>query len=131
MTDVEILALVSKLEHCEIAPHEFHHCDHLAVSVAYLYALDFPAALEKMRTTLQRFIRHHGLKGYHETITRFWMVQVAKRLDSSLCLSEAVRQIQGEFGNKDLIYQYFSKETLNCAAAERGWVDPDRTVKGS
>ena len=126
MTDAEILALVRKLEQCEIAPTEFHHRDHLAVSVAYLYASDFPAALDRIRTTLQRFIGHHGLKGYHETITRFWLRQVEERLDRRLALSESVRQIQEKLGDKDTIYRYFSKEVLSSPEAKVGWIEPDR-----
>ena len=129
MTDAEILDLVRKLELCEIAPTEFHHRDHLAVSVAYLYSSEFPAALEKMRATLNRFIGHHGLKGYHETITRFWMQQVSERLDRSLCLCESVQQIQKQLGNKDFIYEYFSKEALSSSQAKEGWIEPDRAGK--
>lgn len=125
MTDAEILTIVRKLEHCEFAPTEFHHRDHLAVSVVYLYASDLPAALDRMRATLQRFIGHHGLKGYHETITRFWMEQVAHRLDRRLCLVESVRHIQEQLGDKDLVYRYFSKDALASAEAKEGWIGPD------
>jgi hypothetical protein len=129
MNDAEILTLVRKLEECEFASSEFHHRDHLAVCVAYLYASGFPAALDSMRTSLQRFIGHHGLKGYHETITRFWMEQVAQRLDRSQCLCEAVRQIQAQLGDKDLVYRYFSREALSSPKAKEGWIEPDRAGK--
>lgn len=127
MTDAEILALVRKLEECEIAPNEFHHRDHLAVSVAYLYASDYLPALERMRATLKRFIGHHGLKAYHETITRFWMEQVDSRLDRTLSLGESVRQIQEQLGDKDLVYRYYSREALNSPAAKDGWIEPDHS----
>jgi hypothetical protein len=126
MTDAEILTLVRKLERCEFAADEFHHRDHLAVSVAYLYAADLATALDRMRGSLRRFIAHHGLKGYHETITRFWMEQVAAQLDRRLCLSESVRQIQDQLGDKDLVYQYFSKEVLSSPEAKERWIGPDR-----
>ena len=124
MTDAEILTLVRKLEQCEFAPAEFHHRDHLAVSVAYLYAGE-SAALDRMRASLQRFISHHGLKGYHETLTRFWMHQVQSRLDRSLCLCESVRQIQAQLSDKNLVYQYYSKEILHSPEAKERWVEPD------
>lgn len=125
MNDAEILDLVRKLEQCEIAPTDFHHRDHLAVSAAYLYASDYASALERIRATLKRFIGHHGLKGYHETITRFWMEQIAERLDRSQSLGKSVRQIQDQLGDKDLIYQYFTKELLNSAEAREAWIEPD------
>jgi hypothetical protein len=125
MTDAEILTLVQKLEHCRLAPGDFHHRDHLAVSVTYLYAADMEGALDRMRGSLLRFISHHGLKGYHETITRFWMQEVEKRLDRSLCLRESVQRIQAWLEDKNLVYQYYSTETLNSPEAKERWVGPD------
>lgn len=125
MTDAEIIALVRKLERCELSPSEFHHRDHLAVSAAYLYAAGLEAALAAMRESLLRFTAHYGLKGYHETITRFWMMLVDQRLDRALCLERSVQRLQQELSDKNLIYQYYSKDTLNSAQAKARWVEPD------
>jgi hypothetical protein len=124
MTDAEILVLVQNLEDCRLAPGDFHHRDHLAVAVVYLYAADLAGALENMRASLIRFISHHGLKGYNETVTRFWMQEVERRLDRSLCLGESVRRIQARLDDKNLIYQSYTKETLNSAEAKERWVEP-------
>jgi hypothetical protein len=119
MTDAEILTLVDRLERCLLGKEEFHHRDHLTVAVAYLYALDLEAAADRMRATLKRFAAHHGVGGlYHETLTRFWLEQVEKRLDRSMCLSESVRQIQDQLSDKDLIYRFFSKEALSSPGAK-------------
>jgi hypothetical protein len=125
MTDAEILTLIRKLEQCQISPADFHHRDHLAVSAAYLYASDFETALESIRRSLKRFIAHHGLKGYHETITRFWMQEVDRRVNRKLCLARSIEQVQAELGDKNLIYQYYSTGTLNSAHAKEGWIEPD------
>ncbi len=125
MTDAEILTLVRKLEQCQFSPGDFHHRDHLAVSVVYLYAGNLEAALDRMRESLQRFISHHSLKGYHETITRFWMQEVEKRLDRTLCLGESVRHIQARLSDKNLVYQHYSRETLHSPEAKARWVEPD------
>jgi hypothetical protein len=125
MTDAEILTLVRKLEQCQILPGDFHHRDHLAVSVVYLYCADLPTAVDRMRATLLHFISHHGLKGYHETITRFWLQAIEKQLDRSLCLSESVRRAQARLGDKNLVYQHYSKETLHSPQAKECWVEPD------
>jgi hypothetical protein len=125
VTDAEILTLVRKLEQCQLSPGEFHHRHHLAVSVVYLYATDLETALGAIRDSLNRLIAHYGLKGYHETITRFWMEQVERRLDRKLCLAQSVEQIQAELGDKDLVYAYYSKEALNSQAAKEGWIEPD------
>ena len=128
MTDSEILTVVRKLEQCEFAPSEFHHRDHLAVCVAYLYAGDLETAMDRMRSSLLRFTAHHNVKGYHETITRFWMRLVERSLDRSLCLGDAVRQIQEELGDKGIIYSYYSKERLHSPEAKLSWMEPDQVA---
>jgi hypothetical protein len=128
VTDFEILTVVRKLEQCEFAPSEFHHRDHLAVCVAYLYAGDLETAMDRMRSSLLRFTAHHNVKGYHETITRFWMRLVEGSLDRSLCLGEAVRQIQEELGDKGIIFRYYSKELLTSVEAKQRWIEPDQVV---
>ena len=126
MTEAEILSLVDRLEHCLLAKDEFHHRDHLAVAAAYLYAGDSLKALERMRASLKRFAAHHGVSNlYHETLTRFWLLQVQQRLDRRLPLSESVRTIQEELADKDLPLKFYSKELLNSAEARAEWIEPD------
>ena len=83
MTDAEILTLVDRLERCLLGKEEFHHRDHLAVAVVYLYASDLETAMDRMRSSLKRFAAHHGVNGlYHETLTRFWLLQVEQAAGS-------------------------------------------------
>jgi hypothetical protein len=127
MTDLEILTLVDRFERCLLDKAEFHHRDHLTVSVAYLYAGDLAYALGRMRASLTRFATHHGVPGlYHETLTRFWLQQVEQRLDRSLCLAESVRKVHEQLSNKDLPFDYYSRETLNSPQARAKWIEPDR-----
>ena len=130
MTDAEILSLVYRLEHCQLGPSDFHHRDHLAVTVAYLYSAPVEPALEKLRDSLLRFIAFHGAKGYNETLTRFWVLQVEKRLDRKQCLAESVQQIQQELGDKTLVFNYYSKERINSPEAKEKWVAPDLAMIG-
>jgi hypothetical protein len=126
MTDAEILTLVDRLERCQLNKDEFHHRDHLAVAVVYLYAADFESAMGRMRDSLKRFAAHHGVSGlYHETLTRFWLLQVEQRLNRQQCLSESVRKIQEQLADKQLALAFYSQELLNSAEAKREWIDPD------
>src|SRR5438309_305902 len=85
MSDAEILTLVDRLERCLLGKEAFHHRDHLAVVVVYLYSADIETAMDRMRSSLKRFAAHHGVTGlYHETLTRFWLRQVEMRLDRGL-----------------------------------------------
>jgi hypothetical protein len=126
MTDDEILTLVDRLERCLLRKDEFHHRDHLAVAAAYLYTSDFDGALARMRASLKRFAAHHGVSGlYHETLTRFWLLQVEQRLDRHLPLCDCVKGIQEQLADKDLALKYYSRETLNSAEAKIRWMEPD------
>ncbi len=126
MTDSEILTLVDRLERCLLTKNEFHHRDHLAVAVVYLYAGDFSSAVERMRFSLTRFAAHHGVSGlYHETLTCFWLQQVEMRLDRNCCLRESVQKIQDQLAAKDLPFAYYSRELLNLPEAKKSWLQPD------
>jgi hypothetical protein len=126
MTDAEILTLVDRLERCLLGKEEFHHRDHLTVAVAYLYALDLEAAADRMRATLKRFAAHHGAGGlYHETLTRFWLQQVAAWLDRDLCLRESVRLVQEQLRDKNLPFEYYSRERINSQDAREKRIPPD------
>jgi len=128
MTDFEILALVRRLERCELSPREFHHRDHLAVCAFYLYSSDLETAMNSMRESLLRITKHYGLKGYHETITRFWMERVHERMKNNECMARFVERLQAELSDKDLIYRYYSREALESAHAREKWVQPDLKV---
>lgn len=132
MTDSEILTLVDRLERCLLSKNEFHHRDHLAVAVAYLYAGDFTSAIEHMRASLTRFAAHHGVSGlYHETLTCFWLQQVEKRLDREICLQRSVRKAQEQLADKDLPFAYYSRELLNSPEARKSWLQPDLEPTGT
>ncbi len=76
---------------------------------------------------LVRFSSHHSASSkYHETLTRFWMEQVEKRLDRSVCLGESVRRVQSELGDKNMIHRYYSADRLNSAEAKERWIEPDQ-----
>jgi len=126
MTDAVILTLVDRLERCLLAKDEFHHRDHLTVGVVYLYASDLGTALDRMRTNLKRFAAHHGLTGlYHETLTRFWLLQVDQRVDRSLCLSASVRKVREQLNDKNLVFGYYSREQIESKEAREKWIEPD------
>jgi hypothetical protein len=126
MTDVEILILVDRLESCLLAKEEFHHRDHLAVAVAYLYASDLETSMNRMRSSLKRFAAHHGVTGlYHETLTRFWLLQVEKNMDRSECLAESVRKVREQFNNKNLVFEYYSRERIESKEAKESWLMAD------
>jgi len=126
MTDAEILAMVDRLERCLWGKEEFHHRDHLTVAVVYLYSADLEVAMDRMRASLKRFAAHHGVTGlYHETLTRFWLLQVEMRLDRGLCLRDSVRSIQEQLSDKNIAFEYYSRERIHSQEPKEKWIEPD------
>jgi hypothetical protein len=126
MIDAKILTLVDRLERCLLAKEEFHHRDHLTVAVVYLYVCDLEMAMDRMRSSLRRFAAHHGVTGlYHETLTRFWLLQVEKRLDRNLCLEQAVGKVREQLNDKNLVFEYYSRERIESKEAKESWLSPD------
>ena|ERR1700739_4968496 len=126
MTDSEILTLVDRLERCLLAKDEFHHRDHLTVAVVYLYASDFETTMDRMRASLKRFAAHHGVTGlYHETLTRFWLLQVEQYMDRSNCLNRRVDAIQEKLNDKNLAFEFYSRKRIDSKEAKDIWMKPD------
>ncbi|HEY2171227.1 MAG TPA: hypothetical protein VGJ30_16500 [Candidatus Angelobacter sp.] len=126
MTDAEILTLVDRLERCLLGKEEFHHCDHLTVAVGYLYASDLETAIDRMRSSVKRFAAHHGVTGlYHETLTRFWLLQVERNLDRSECLEQSVSKVRDKFSDKTLAFEYYGRERIESKEAKETWLRPD------
>src|SRR4051812_24726166 len=114
MTDAEILTLVDRLERCLLGKEEFHHRDHLTVTVVYLYGSDLESAIDHMRSSLKRFAAHHAVpRLYHETLTRFWLLHVEQQLDRRDCLSESVRKVREQLNDKNLVLEYYSRERID------------------
>jgi hypothetical protein len=126
MTDAEILTLVDRLERCILAKGDFHHRDHLTMAVVYLYSADLETAMDRMRSSLKRFAAHHGVTGlYHETLTRFWLLQIERRLDRSECLEQSVRKVREQLNDKNLVFDYYSREQIDSKEARETWLPPD------
>jgi len=124
-TDAEVWSVVEKFEQCEFSLAEFDHANHLAVGLAYLSESGFDEALTRMRSALKRFSGHHGKQGYHETITRFWLMKLAE-IPGNGALWERVNRAAELLADKELIFQYYEREVLLSAEARERWVLPQR-----
>jgi hypothetical protein len=127
-SSAEIEAVVRKLENCEYGVHEFGHDKHLAVAAWYVTALGAQEALDRMRASLSRFTAHHGKTGYHETITRFWLEIVADFLqtqDATGSLADKVNRLVGCYPDKNVLFDYYSRELVMSEEARGTWMEPD------
>ena len=124
----EILDLVRRFESCEINPADFRHYQHLTVALWYVHQFPYETASEKMRTGIQKLAAAYGKTGYHETITRFWLVMVrdfAAAAGTEEVICDLANRMVTSFENKDLIKEYYSEDLLDSSEAKDNWVRPD------
>jgi len=102
-------AFMRAFESGHIAPHDFHHADHLRLALAYLGdSASIDEATARMAAALRTFARAAGKEEkYHHTLTVVWVRLVARLLDQRLPLA------------------YYSHDRLFGADARERWVEPD------
>ena len=127
--DEEVLEVVRKFESCEFAPDDFKHRLHLTVALVYLLDSPYAEALERMRQSLHRFVKHHGLSGvYHETLTVFWMRRVlafVEQSDRTRGLARLMNELSDACADSRLVFDYYTKERIESDKARRYWLDSD------
>ena len=81
-SESEIHDVVREFETCETDKTAFRHREHITVAVWYLQTMDTKAAVERMRTSLLRFVDHHGVprEKYSEEVTIYWIELISKKL---------------------------------------------------
>lgn len=117
-----------------IAEKEWTHAAHLAAGAGcVLRAPEGDDALQAMRSGIHNLLAHFGVattleRGYHETLTRFWLqVSRAFLAESGLPPLEATRALIALHGrNSALFREYYGFEVVRNAEARYGWVPPDK-----
>jgi hypothetical protein len=125
--------LVDAFEDCTLPWSAWTHAAHLTVAFWYVLWYGPDAALDRVRMAITRYNTAHGVvqtreRGYHETITRFYVWAVGRhlrdaRLDRSL--AEIANDTIAALADRELPLRYYSRELLGSWGARTGWVDPD------
>lgn len=112
---------------------EWTHGAHVAAAASYLFGSDADTVLPVMRQRISAFNLAVGgantpTSGYHETLTRFWLVIVEdylRRSDPGSRL-EAARLAVAEFGEKRAFHiHYYSGNIVQDTEARSQWKEPD------
>ena len=128
--DEEVEEVVRRFESCEFLPDSFNHRSHLTVALCYLLRSSDSEALERIRASLARYIKAHGITPtlYHETITVFWLRRVRafiERAGAGRSLAELASELPEECAGSRLVFDYYSKELIDSTRARSEWVEPD------
>lgn len=124
----EIEALATAFEACSIAPAAFSHREHLAVCLHYLTRLGYARTVVAMREGLFKFLRHHGLDGYNETITLFWLKRLAPDARAGRLRAKrlaTINRVIADNANSQLLFSFYSRDRVMSDLAKREWVEPD------
>jgi hypothetical protein len=128
-----IRELADAFERAEVSPDAWTHEAHLVVSLWLLQLYGPEEGGERVRAGIQRLNAAHGVpqtpdRGYHETITRFYLWAIRRHLrdappDSSL--TDLAATLVAVWGDRNRPFEYYSRERLMSRDARTGWVEPD------
>lgn len=126
---------IEAFEALEIDPASFGHEAHLYVAWAYLRKMDLLHAIDRYRSALRRLTVKLGVPGkYHETITWFFLITVAERIQASPHADwDAFRQANPDLFKPNGAYlkAHYTSELLNSERARSGFALPDKGYDGS
>jgi len=132
-TESEHQDLIARFHEGTVAASEFTHAAHLVVGLWHAAGLDEATALTRMRAGILRLNAAHGTpnsdtRGYHETITRAYLVLLARFAAAHADLDGAVLAqalLSSPLAQRDALFNYYSRDLLMSLAARWDWVEPD------
>ncbi len=135
MSVATIPRLIARFEDCTLPREEWTHQAHLTVGLWYATRLPFEDAVRAVREGILRLNAVHGVpttpsRGYHETITRFYMRVLCRYVAQEEARPEAewgerVRGLLARYGDRELPLRHYSKDLLFSPRARFDWVEPD------
>ena len=112
---------------------EWSHHAHLRVGLWHLLHYSAAEALDRLRVGIRSYnaacgVANTDTSGYHETITRLYVVLIAHFLDQrdyTEPVDELAFDLIEAIGDTKLPFTYYSRERLMSKEARRRWVEPD------
>ncbi len=129
----EITRLIEGFENGSWPAAEWTHQAHLTMGVWYLSKHCVPDATKLIRDGIKKYNVASGgqnteTRGYHETITLFYIWYIKKYLTSvspDRSLVELTNHFLEFHDDKNLPFEFYGNDLLMSAEARRDWVEPD------
>ncbi|HJQ20494.1 MAG TPA: hypothetical protein VJ867_09120 [Gemmatimonadaceae bacterium] len=127
-------ALAANFEAGHVPHGDWDHGAHLAMGVWYLLWHDFDTALDRVRRGIQALNAHHEAEGatirvgYHETLTRLYMVLIHRALarhSHATPLVDVLNAVIEELNDRSIPFRYYTNERLFSREARADFVPPD------
>ena len=135
MSRRDVPGLVARFEDLTLPKAEWTHQAHLTVALWYASRLPWEAALAKVRDGILRLNAAHGVpttptRGYHETITRFYLRVICDYVameeeGPEEDWSVRVARLLARYGDRELPLRHYTRDLLMSPEARFGWVEPD------
>ena len=124
--------LVARFSGCTLPKGEWTHHAHLTVGLWHIRRYGAEDALARLRAGIRRLNDSHGTpnsatRGYHETITRAYVVLLADFLAGYPApLDEQVaRLLASPVAEKNYLLRFYSSDRLMSPEARAEWMAPD------
>jgi hypothetical protein len=118
---------------CTLPKDKWTHHAHLRVGLWYLTRYSPNESLDRLRKNIKQYniavgIENTDSHGYHETITQFyiWLVdRFVRQSDRSEYIDLLANKLVNIYGDRQLIFEYYTHGLLMSKIARLNWVEPD------
>ena len=123
-------AFVAAFEECTLPKGAWTHAAHVATGAVYVLRYR-GEALGYLRTNISRFNESVGGvngpdSGYHETLTRLWVLLIAAEVGGESEAHAAAYKAVAAFGHQNKLHaEYYSVDVVASREARAGWIAPD------
>ena len=129
----EVEALVRGFLSCTLPWSAWTHAAHLTVALWHLLHYDWAEAVERVRRGIKLYNTANRVattreRGYHETITLFWMRYVRAFLEANYNEGRSLASLANELivrADRNAPLEHYSRELLFSWEARRAWAEPD------
>ena len=133
MDTAAVESFIALFEAGRLPREHWTHQAHLVAGFWYAQRLGMPGALEAMRVRIRAHNESVGTPnsdddGYHETITRLYLLAIADHVERhrQLPFAESLQALLASpVSARHWPFGYYSRERLLSVAARRDWLAPD------
>ncbi len=131
--EARIIAIVEAFRARTLPFAEWSCQAHLATGLWHVATHGEEAAKSQLREGIKAYNLSVGrtnddMRGYHETVTMYFVWSAARFLERAApasLLDRVNAYVAGPFGAKEGIFRFWSRETLLSPAARLAWCEPD------
>jgi hypothetical protein len=128
-----VLAIIDGFRAHTLVLERWTHQAHLAVGLWHVQRFGEEESKRLLRHGISTYNESVGVpnsntRGYHETVTRYFVWAAARYLETprALAFADLVNDfVESRYGSKDGIFVFWSRDLLLSTPARRGWIEPD------